>query len=200
MLDMTVGMSLTRALCSLVLLLCLTNCASRAVDVKPSSSSDCAKASLFERFARGGMVASLAGGDVRLSVMADVHSADCGTPDCYFTRLQAVFRFEAGQGCRLREVDVFTEDGGCNVGGAFEPPKQETFFPDGAADLSAPTLGQLTLRTRQGDRALVLVPRNLFYFADVKPGAPLHTSLPADAEGEDACCWGASVAESHFRD
>ncbi|MFY1830602.1 hypothetical protein ACN47A_32110 [Myxococcus fulvus] len=193
-------MSLTRVLCSLVFLLCLPNCASRAVDAKPTSTSDCAKASLFERFARGGMVESLARGDVRLSVMADVHSADCGTPDCYFTRLQAVFRFEAGQGCQVREVEVFTEDGGCGQGAAFDPPKQETFFPEGTADLSASTLGQLTLRTRPGDRALVLVPRNLFYFADVKPGAPLHTSLPAGEDGEDECCWGASVAESHFRD
>ncbi|MCP3064291.1 hypothetical protein LXT21_36520 [Myxococcus sp. K38C18041901] len=193
-------MSLTRVLSSLVFLLCLPNCASRAVDVKPSSSSDCSKSSLFERFGRGGMVESLPGNDVRLSVMADVHSADCGTPDCYYTRLQAVFRFEAGPGCQVREVEVFSEDGGCSQGAAFDPPTQETFFPEGAADLAAPTLGQLTLRTRRGERALVLVPRNLFYFTDVKAGAPLHTSLPAGEEGEDACCWGASVAESHFRD
>lgn len=161
--------------------------------------SRCAQARLFQRYARSGMVESLPGNKVRLTAMADVHSADCGTPDCYFTRVRAVFHFAEGKGCHVRQVEVSTEEGGCIPEGERAPPKREAFFPKGPADVTDPALGQLTLRTRKADRALVLLPKNLFYFTDVKADAPLHTTLPTGDEPDDACCWGASIAESHFR-
>ncbi|MHA7630162.1 hypothetical protein [Corallococcus sp. M7] len=160
----------------------------------------CAQAPLFQRYARSGMVESLPGNKVRLTAVADVHSADCGTPDCYFTRVRAVFHFAEGKDCRVREVEVSTEDGGCRPKNERAPKRKEAFFPQGPADVADPALAQLTLRTRKADRALVLLPRNLFYFEDVKPDAPLHTTLPTGEAGEDACCWGASIAEPHFRD
>lgn len=195
-------MSLKHAPTLLALLVSLPVGGSRAADVKPNTLTPfiCAQAPLFQRYARSGMVESLAGNKVRLSVVADVHSADCGTPDCYFTRVQAVFHFAEGKGCRVREVEISTEDGGCGQEAPRAPPQRETFFPKGPADMASPALGRLLLRTSKDDRALILLPRNLFYFADVRAGAPLHITLPTGEEGEDACCWGASIAESHFRD
>ncbi|RKH64738.1 hypothetical protein [Corallococcus aberystwythensis] len=195
-------MSLKHAPALLALLLSLPGDAPRAADAKPATpvSGRCAQAPLFQRYARSGMVESLPGNKVRLSVVADVHGADCGTPDCYFTKVRAVFHFAQGKGCQVREVEVSTEDGGCSLEGRSPSPKRETFFPKGPADVADPALGQLTLRTRKADRALVLLARNLFYFEDVKADALLHTTLPTPEEEEDACCWGASIAESHFRD
>ncbi|NOK19195.1 hypothetical protein [Corallococcus carmarthensis] len=195
-------MSLKHAPALFALLLSLPGEAPRAADAKPAAPvpSTCAQAPLFQRYARSGMVESLPGNKVRLSVMADVHGEDCGTPDCYFTQVRAVFHFAEGKGCRVREVEVSTEDGGCIPEGSRVPPKREAFFPKGPADVADPALVQLTLRTRKADRALVLLPRNLFFFEDVKAGAPLHTTLPTGEAGEDACCWAASIAESHFRD
>ncbi|MBN9686185.1 MULTISPECIES: hypothetical protein [unclassified Corallococcus] len=163
-------------------------------------ASPCAQAPLFQRYARSGMVESLPGNKVRLTAVADVHSEDCGAPDCYFTRVRAVFHFAEGEGCQVREVKVSTEDGGCRPQGERAPKRQEAFFPKGPADVADPALAQLTLHTRKADRALILLPKNLFYFEDVKPGASLHTTLPTGEAGEDACCWGASIAEPHFRD
>lgn len=194
---MTSAMSLKHVAPLVALLLSVPGDAPRAA--APVASS-CAQAPLFQRYARNGMVESLPGNKVRLTAVADVHSADCGTPDCYFTKVRAVFHFAEGKGCRVREVEVSTEDGGCIPEGDRAPPKREAFFPKGPADVADPALAQLTLRTRKADRALVLLPKNLFYFEDVKAGAPLHTTLPTGEEGEAACCWGASIAESHFRD
>jgi hypothetical protein len=183
-------------------------CASAvAADPKPNheskpaaaAASACAQVPLFQRYARMGMVDTLPEGQVRLSVVTDAHGADCGTPDCYFTRVKAVFHLSTkGGGCRVREVEVSTEEGGCIPEEQRSPPRRESFFTKGAANLADPKLQRLTLRTRKGDRALVILPDNLFYFEDVKAGAPLHTTLPSGDEGEPECCWGASIAASHF--
>lgn len=168
---------------------------------KPSAAvgSACAQVPLFQRYARMGMVDTLPAGQVRLSVVTDAHSADCGTPDCYFTRVKAVFHLVTKGGeCRVREVEVSTEEGGCIPEDQRSPPRHESFFTRGAANLADPALQKLTLLTRKGDRALVILPNNLFYFEDVKAGAPLHTSLPTGNAGEPDCCWGASIAASHF--
>lgn len=193
-------MSLKHAPALVALLLSLPGTAPQAADAKPTS---CAQATLFQRYARSGMVESLPGNKVRLTAVADVHSADCGNSDCHFTKVQAVFHFAEGKGCRVRQVEISTQDGGdCGPQVPPVPSTRETgtFFPKGAVDVSDPALGQLTLRTRKADRALILTPRNLFYFTEVEAGATLHTTLPTGNEGEDACCWGASIAESHFRD
>ncbi|MGE6761770.1 hypothetical protein ACQKGO_27410 [Corallococcus interemptor] len=190
-------MSLKHAPALVALLLSLPGAAPHAADAKLKG---CAQAPLFQRYARSGMVESLPGNKVRLTAVADVHGEDCGAPDCYFTKVRAVFHFAEGTGCRVREVVVATEDGGCHRAEPHAPPKREAFMPNGPADVADPALGQLTLRTRKEDRALILLPRNLFYFEDVKAGAPLRTSLPTGEEGEAECCWGASIAEPHFRD
>ena len=165
----------------------------------PTAASACANVPLFQRYARRGMVDTLPQGQVRLSVVTDAHGADCGTPDCYFTRVKAVFHLSTQGGeCRVREVEVSTEEGGCIPEDQRSPPQRESFFTKGAVNLADPKLQQLTLRTRKADRALVILPDNLFYFEDVKPSAPLHTKLPSGADGEPECCWGASIAASHF--
>ncbi|MFP2906248.1 hypothetical protein ACLESD_14510 [Pyxidicoccus sp. 3LFB2] len=162
-------------------------------------TSACAQLPLFQRYARMGMVETLPGGVVRLSVVTDAHGADCGTPDCYFTSVKAVFHLSTKGGeCRVREVEVSTEEGGCIPEDQRSPPRRESFFTKGAANLADPKLQQLTLHTRKEDRALVILPDNVFYFEGVKAGAPLHTTLQTGAEGEPECCWGASIAASHF--
>ncbi|WP_164002356.1 hypothetical protein [Pyxidicoccus caerfyrddinensis] len=183
-------------------------CASAvAADPKPTQESKptaavasaCAQVPLFQRYARKGMVDTLPEGHVRLSVVTDSHGADCGTPDCYFTSVKAVFHLSTkGGDCRVREVEVSTEEGGCIPEDQRSPPRRESFFTKGAVNLADPELQRLTLRTRKGDRALVILPDNLFYFEDVKAGAPLHTTLPSGDVGEPECCWGASIAASHF--
>ncbi|MCP3099770.1 hypothetical protein LZ198_12925 [Myxococcus sp. K15C18031901] len=195
-------MSLKHGPLFIALLLSLPGCAHRAAEVRPDTrtTSHCAQAPLLQRYARSGMVEALSEDRVRLSVLADVHGQDCGTPDCYFTRVQAVFHFAGGDACHVEEVEVSTEDGGCGQEAPHVAPRLETFVPHGASDLADPTLAQLVLRTRQGDRALVVLPRNLFYFTDVKEGAPLHTTLPTGEEDETECCWGASIAEANFRE
>ncbi|RYZ36238.1 MAG: hypothetical protein EOO71_32545 [Myxococcaceae bacterium] len=170
---------------------------------KPRAAVSCASAPLFQRYARLGMVEALPDGRVRLSVVLDAHDADCGTANCYFTTVKALFRFSADGGCRVQDVDVWSQDENhCNVKDQpQEPPSephQAVFIPKGAANLSDPKLTKLTLRTRKADRAFVIIKENLFYFEAVKAGAPLHTTLPSGEEGEPECCWGAAIANSHF--
>jgi hypothetical protein len=172
-----------------------------APESKPTAAvaSACAQVPLFQRYAQRGMVDVLPEGQVRLTAVLDAHSADCGTPDCYFTSVKAVFHLSPkGSECRVREVEVSTEEGGCIPEEQRSPPRRESFYSKGAANLASPRLQSLTLHTRKGDRALVILPDNLFYFEDVKPGAPLHTTLPSGDAGEPECCWGASIAASHF--
>ncbi|WP_147448721.1 hypothetical protein [Corallococcus terminator] len=178
----------------------LSLCCANAMAEKPKPmASACASVPLFQRYARMGMVDTLPEGQVRLSVVTDAHSADCGTPDCYFTRVKAVFHLSAKGGeCRVREVEVSTEEGGCIPEDQRSPPRRESYFVKGAANLADPKLTRLTLRTRKGDRALIILPDNLFFFEDVKPGATLHTTLPSGDADEPECCWGASIATSHF--
>ncbi|RKH31144.1 hypothetical protein D7Y13_15650 [Corallococcus praedator] len=200
-------MAMTRPLAVLLFLCCANAMAEgpkKPVPTpKPKAAVSCASAPLFQRYARLGWVEALPDGRVRLSVVLDAHGADCGTGDCYFTTVKALFRFSGDGGCRVQDVDVWSqEEVHCELKDRpQEPPskpQQEVFVPKGAANLSDPKLTKLTLRTRKGDRAFVILPENLFFFEDVKPGAPLHTTLPSDDDDESECCWGASIASSHF--
>ncbi|MCP3141936.1 hypothetical protein [Pyxidicoccus xibeiensis] len=91
-----------------------------AQEPRPTAAvaSACAQVPLFKRYAKKGMVDTLPGGQVRLSVVTDAHGADCGTPDCYFTSVKVVFHLSTKGGeCRVREVEVSTEEGGLHSGG-----------------------------------------------------------------------------------
>jgi hypothetical protein len=186
---------------SWLLALFLGACASRpAQPPTPASPSACERLPLLERYARSGLAERLPDGRMRLSVRTDLHAADCGTPDCYGTNLTAIFRLSPeGAACHVREVDVNAKESGCGIPEE-EPPRSETFFAQGASDLADPTLEKLTLMSRTGELALVILHDNLFYFDDVKPGGELYTRLSNDTGDAERCCWGASMSEVHFKD
>ncbi len=157
---------------------------------------------LFARYHDAGLLSHKPNGTISLKIVADLHSADCGAPDCYGTNIVITMNPSTeGRGCIVRDVLIQTQDfvnAGCESLGEVDEPRQETFFPEGGrANLSEPTLKKLTFRNKDGTRAIVLLRENFFYFENVTRGGVLRTELPGD-DDDESCCWGATSSEGHF--
>lgn len=157
----------------------------------------CVSMPLLATYEKAGMLQRTPDGIMTLQLVADLHTADCGAPDCYGTNIAIAVKPDAGESrCVIRAALVNTTDyfeEGCGPSERVEEHRRETYMPDEVpADLSNSSLAKLTLRNKDGTRAIVLLPDNFFYFDNVTRGGVLHTRLPNENDNEDACCWGAT--------
>jgi hypothetical protein len=165
----------------------------------------CAVIPLFQPYLRQGALQRSVGA-VKLDLVADAHSADCGTPDNYGTRVTVELKTSSYAGrCEIAAISVQTRDfdsGEPNV--SIKQPislvshKQRFYIQGKSPDLAQP-ISRLILRSTNGKQALVFTNENFFYFKRVSTHGVLNTHLPSSDDNEDQCCWGASAADSHFR-
>jgi len=173
----------TAALLATLALACVTG--------RKDGADPCARLPLLARYEERGVVQRWEG-SVRLHLLADLHQADCGTPDCYGTELIVALDLRSdGPACRVARARVWSTDyARCGPGG---PPPGETrieaFREATAANLADPHLDRLELRQRS--RALVLLPQAFYWFDSTEPGAPLNLRLASDADAT-TCCFGAT--------
>ncbi|MFZ2268109.1 MAG: hypothetical protein WAV95_11095 [Azonexus sp.] len=162
----------------------------------------CATPPFLSKYDAAGLLRPLPGGKIALELVADLHSADCGAPDCYGTKLGIVMTMRRqGAACvvgdiRVRSTDFYGK--GCENPDRAGHSRLESYVTEGGRiDIANPQRKSLTLRSKNGRRAIVLLADNFFYFTEVKPGGVLHTRLPGD-DDEDSCCWGSSSANGNF--
>lgn len=157
----------------------------------------------LSKYAEAGRLRHSADGTLSLDLVADLHAADCGAPDCYGTAITLSMKPEPqGAACVIREMLVATHDffdPGCENPGGGEHARQEKYVPEGGPiNIAQPGLKKLTLRNLDGRRALLLLPDNFLYFEDVVAGGVLHSRLASEND-EAACCWGSSSSSINFR-
>jgi len=166
-------------------------------------SHPCQSFPLLASYEEAGALSRVSEGEVRLSLNADLHSADCGAPDCYGTDLELTLRLKAEgrrclvEGARAKAVNYLGQ--GCEEFVSWVATKSFDYVvePPGA-DLSDLNLEKLTLRDPAAGGALVVLPGNFFYFDEVTEPALLRTSLDPGGLEDSGCCWGASFAAFRF--
>jgi len=169
-----------------------------------AESPDCASSTFLKRYSKSDLVKFSPAGAIELQLVADLHAADCGAPDCYGTKVRISMKPVRAGSCQYSDAVVETEDyNNCkdevftkNAG-----KENEAFFVNGpAVNILEPQLTEIKLMNKSRTRAIVLSSDGFFYFEDVKPKGKLHTWLPSDDDDERKCCWGASMAKGHFKE
>lgn len=165
-------------------------------------ASDCASSPFLKRYLRSGMANMTPGGVIELRFTADLHSADCGAPDCYGTRIRIYMEPTAAGSCKYSNAVVETEDFdhcGIEMEGRKSGKVTETFFSSkGTFDPGDPQLTEVRFFSKSKTRAILISRQDLFYYENVKPGGKLNTRLPGDEDNEEECCWGASTSQCSF--
>jgi hypothetical protein len=160
---------------------------------RKTEHSPCAQIPLLENFFRFEK-ARMAGKILEISLNATQHAQDCGALDSYGTEILLRLELEPTKfQCLVRDAEVVTRDWSWES--AHKSGQRSEMFRVSAwpIDLTNPSLGKLTIYSRSGDRALVILPDTFFYFEGVRPGGVLHTKLAGDEDDETtSCCWGAS--------
>lgn len=192
-------MIIVRLIAVILLLLLAIPIAARAGDVQ---RDECASLPLLGRYERAGLLNRSSSGKVVLRLIADLHFADCGAPDCYGTNITLTLELVAGSGgCSARVATINTQDfaePNCGEFDSHTSPVTETYEVMGdQIDLSSQNLEKLTFRNKSGSKALVILRQNFFYFDDVAPKGILREELPGDDAGK-SCCWGATSSKVHF--
>ena len=164
---------------------------------------DCASGAFLKRYLKSGLAAFSPDGAMELRLDADLHSADCGAPDCHGTTIRISMKPIRAGSCQYSSAIVETKD--YNTCG--EPVKVdlkkkiEVFLVDKAAfNVLDQKLATIKLMNKSKTRAIVLAPDNFFYFEDVRPKGKLHMQLPGDDDNRQKCCWGASMSQGHFKE
>lgn len=163
------------------------------------TKSPCESLPLLSRYVEAGVVSRTSSTNVTLWLDADLHSADCGAPDCYGTRITLALGLrEMGGRCmvnRARAVAVDYAGRGCGSYGIPTGSARFKYVADPQeSDLADRSLRQLVLRDDDGGGAIVLLSDNFFYFDAVTEDGVLRTELIDDVEDYDDCCWGATSA------
>lgn len=162
-----------------------------------SSQDPCEHLPLFSFYDEAGVYGRTEGGSV-LSLTADLHAADCGTPDCYGAKILLTLELRPGAGrCVLDKASATVVDffgPGCS---AFASEARAAAYTYGiepkGADLASESLSKLVLRDTNLGGALVILPDQFFFFERVEDPAILRAALDP-GEVESPCCWGASSA------
>jgi len=169
-----------------------------------AESPDCTSSPFLKRYFKSGLVKFSPTGAIELRLVADLHAADCGAPDCYGTEVRISMEPIRAGSCQYSNAVVETEDyNNCkdemlakDVGKI-----NEAFVVDGpASNILDPHLTEIKLMNGSKTRAIVLSPDGFVYFEDVKPEGTLHPWLPSDDDNEQECCWGAFMANGHFKE
>ncbi|MEM7517244.1 MAG: hypothetical protein AAF368_10010 [Planctomycetota bacterium] len=157
---------------------------------------------LFERYRDAGVAARADDGAWVLDLTSNLHSADCGAPDGYGTRLTVHVNVEQRPGhCAVESVSIRREPFGFGASErrASLGPELITFLLDShAVDLGDERLDELTLRSTDGGEALILHRYNFLYFDEVEPGGILRHELWTGEDDEGCCYGGTSVHLARF--
>lgn len=158
----------------------------------------CAKVPLLRIYELNGAVQSPQPDQIAIDVQIDLHSADCGAPDCYGHEMQLVLEVADVSGkCVIRSARGTGKPFGCDTGQAQES-WIDSFVVTGSPDLASSKLRRVELRDAKQGHALVLLPDIYYFYENAGPKATLKPEL----EGEDAhgCCYGyTSSAAIHWR-
>ncbi len=173
----------------------------RTSDAKEADPGACATLPLLDRYDQAGLLSRSGDGELQLYLVADLHSADCGAPDCYGTNIVVRIRPIADRSrCFVKTAIIQTQDfvePNCGFSDPVASSVMESYVVlEADADWGNGNLERVTLQNRSGTRALIIMRRNFFYFENVTAHGVLHMELPA--EDENGCCWGATSSESHF--
>lgn len=155
----------------------------------------CTELPLLSYYQAAGAVLQQSPTHLKLDLLINLHASDCGAPDATGHTLVVDLALEPeGEHCWVRSGSVDATPFGLE----YEPQKawRDELRPDGAIDLAAVDPSDAVLRAVTTPRAVVLTPLNYWLFEDVKPGAPLHPSLPDESED---CCFGfTGAATQHW--
>jgi len=163
----------------------------------------CQHPSFLKRYSIAGYLGRQDAQRIVLTLNANLHQADCGTPDCFGTHLEVSMKVTSKlRQCLLQAVTIHRQHYNmCQGDDLFMSaqdlkPDVEPYLPQTTPiDLSDTRLKRLELRSRSGREALVLEPTNFFYFDDVTPQGILHMRLINDEDHWEDCCWGAISSE-----
>lgn len=164
-----------------------------------AESSSCAGSALLRKYQSAGLVTWTSDTTLELRLDADHHSADCGTADCYGTKILLTLSIDpASVGCTLNAAKAVSKPysrPGCEDA-PVRPVASYSLVPTPKRPrLDDPSLERLELRSQSTRHAIVLLAENFFYFEDVVSGGALRTTLDPGLLEDAGCCWGASSAE-----
>jgi hypothetical protein len=143
---------------------------------------------------RLGLPSNAGPGPVVLDVVADIHTPDCGAPDCYGTTLHVDLDVApVGTRCLVRAASVRSQDWVHCTGDEKEEPAHTDRFTAEPVDLADLHAARLLFRSEDGARALLITAGGVFWFDRVVPGAPLHESVPPEDADPTDCCWAAEA-------
>jgi len=173
-------------------------CAQPAPDPSPAPAAECASSRFFALYARGELVRASGPASLVLDVPVNLHSADCGAPDCYGHGMTLTLELRrVGKRCEIVSAKAsavpFNE---CGIP-ADEMPRPWTnrFVVKGTPNLADHRLARIELRDSKRHEALLLLPNSYYFYENVKPSSRLRPELePEDAKG---CCYG--YTNSAFR-
>ena len=160
---------------------------------------DCKDDKFLERYTAIGATEWAADGNgLVLNLTADLHSADCGSPDCFGTKIRLELALDRDEGrCGIAEATMRTEGFASERFG--EVPVEDikagpvSVEPENA-DLQDQGLSQWVFREKPEGRALMLTPEIMFYYEHVGPDDELKPGVDPGELEDDGCCWGASSA------
>ncbi len=172
-----------------------------ARDSTPSSEAGCASSEYFIAYAREGLVRASSESSFVLDVPVDVHSADCGAPDCYGHSMTLMLELRhVGERCEIVSAKASaTPFNSCDrFPGQVSHPWTNDFAVKDAPDILDDHLMRVELRDVQRREALLLLPDGYYFYENVDESSKLRPELDPvkDFADVDNCCYGYSSSAS----
>ena len=174
-------------------------------DLTSPSVVGCTSSGFFTAYAREGLVRASSESLLVLDVPVDVHSADCGAPDCYGHSMTLTLELRhIGERCEIVSAKASASPFN-NCEGHFPEPVSHPWTNDfavkDAPDLLDDGLERVELRDARRREALLLLPDGYYFYEDVEASSQLRPKLdPVEAEVDSAaidnCCYGYSSSAS----
>ena len=165
----------------------------------------CTKSGYFTTYAREGLVLASYESTLVLDVPVDVHSRDCGAPDCYGHSMTLTLKLrQVGEQCEIVSATASASPfNQCNSRYP-EPVRQpwtNDFAVKGTPDLLDDRLERIELLDAKRREALLLLRDGYYFYEDVDASSKLRAELdPVDEELDpadpDSCCYGYSSSAS----
>lgn len=174
-------------------------------DIQSPSVEGCLRSQYFTAYAQEGLVRAADKSSLVLNVPVDVHSADCGAPDCYGHNMTLTLELrQIGERCEIVSARASaTPFNGCegHFPGSVSQPWTNDFAVKGAPDLLDDRLVRVELRDIGRREALLLLRDGYYFYENVEEFSTLRPELdPAELESDPTdvnnCCYGYSSAAS----
>jgi len=170
-----------------------------------TSVGECKKSGYFTAYARGGLLLSSDESSLVLDVPVDVHSQDCGAPDCYGHSMTLTLKLhQVGERCEIVSATASASPFNQCEGHFPEPvarPWNNEFAVKGAPDLLDDDLARIELLDAKRREALLLLRDGYYFYEAVDASSKLRPELdPADDDLDPSdpnnCCFGYSSSAS----